>query len=143
MAVETLAIVERLVKLDVLRQRRLPKIVDVKMAQAAELRFERAKHGVVRVAGIASLVGRYAMILVVRRGKICRVIDVQALSVGLHDVAREAERGAFGALHFIFHAGHNGKERKKEKHAERKNFSGAAHRDRGTHNYNAREHRAE
>ena len=96
MAVKTLAIVERLVELDVLRQGRLSQIVDVKMAQAAELRCERAEHGVVRVAGVARLVGGNAMILIMRRGKIRRVIDMQALSVRFHDdVARLAERGAF------------------------------------------------
>jgi hypothetical protein len=46
-------------------------------------------------------------------------------------------------LHFILHAGHERKERKKEKHAERKYLSGAARRNCGTHNDNAREHRAE
>jgi hypothetical protein len=46
-------------------------------------------------------------------------------------------------LHFILHAGHERKDRQKEKHAERENFPGAACRNRGTHNNNAREHRAE
>src|SRR5208282_3981281 len=122
MAMQALAVVERLVQLDILRQRLLFQIVDVKMPQAAQLRLERPKHRVVRVARVTGLVGGNAMILIVRRGKIRGVVDLQALSVGLHDVAREAERRALGALHLIFHAGDKGKKWKKEKHSERKDF---------------------
>src|SRR4029077_16901596 len=113
------------------------------MPQAAELRSERSKHGVVRVAGVAGFVRGHAVILEVRGRKIRCVIDVQALSVGVHDMAGEAERGALGAFHFIVHSGQERKERKKEKHAERKNLSSTADGNRGTHNKNAREYRAE
>src|SRR5579872_3717890 len=119
---KTLAVVERLVELNVRRQRRLSQIVDIKMPQAAELRPERTKHSVVRVAGVARLVRGNAMILIVRPGKVRGIVDVQALSVGLHDVAREAKGRAFGPSHFIFHPGQERKDRQKEKYSKRNNL---------------------
>jgi hypothetical protein len=143
MAMETFAVVKWLVKLDLFRQRHFFQVEDVKMPQAAELRAKRAEHGVIRVAGVAGFVRWHPVILKMRCGKIRRVIDVQALSVRVHNVAGKAKRRALGAFHFIFHAGHKRKKRKKEKHAERKNLSCAAYGNRGTHNDNARESCAE
>ena len=102
------------------------------MPQPAQLRFESAKHGVVRVARIARLVRRNPVILKMGRGQIGWVIDVQALAVGIHDVARQAERRALGALHFVFHADRQRKHRKEKQHSKRKNFSSAAGRRLGT-----------
>ena len=139
MAMQTLAIVERLVELDILRQRRFSHVIDVQVPQTTELRFDRAEHGVVRVARIAGFVRGYPVILEVCSGKIGRIVYVQALAVRLHNVAGKAEGSAFRALHFIFHASHQRKQWKKEKYPERKNLPGAACGDRGTHHKNARE----
>ena len=61
---QTFSIVVRLVKLDVLWGGRRSQVVDEHMLQSVHLYFEAAEHRVLRVAGIAGLVNRHAVILI-------------------------------------------------------------------------------
>src|SRR5262249_39466388 len=100
MAMETLAIVVRLIEFDLRGLRGLSEVIDVKVSQAAYLGFETAEHRVVGVAGVAGFVRRNAVILVVRGRQMKRIIDMQALSIGLHDVTAQAESGALRTIQF-------------------------------------------
>ena len=70
MTVQALAVVKRLIQLDVLRCRRRSPIIDIHMPQTIQLDLERAKHRVVRMAGVTSFLRRHAMVLEMRRGNI-------------------------------------------------------------------------
>ena len=95
MAVQALAIVVGCVQFDLGRIRRRSEILDVDVAQAANLRAKTAIEGIVRMARVAGFVCGNSVVLEVGRGHILRVVDIQALPVGLHDVAREAKRRLF------------------------------------------------
>jgi hypothetical protein len=56
---------------------------------------------------MAGRIGRHPVILEMLGGNMIGVIHVEALSVGNHDVARNAESSLFGALHVRVHAAHN------------------------------------
>lgn len=143
MAMETYLVAERLIELDILRQRGVPKVVDVQVPQAAKFRFDGPEHGVIGVTGVTSLVRGNAMILKMRRCQIAGIVDVQAPSVRLHNVAGKTEGGALGTRHFILHAHGESKKRKKEEDAERQNLPRAADGDRGANNNHSREHSGE
>jgi len=53
----------------------LAEILHIDVVQPIQLGAEPAKHRIVRVAGVASLIGRYAVILKVRGGEVSGVID--------------------------------------------------------------------
>ncbi len=76
----------------------LAEILHIDVVQPIQFGAEPAKHRIVRVAGVASLIGRYAVILKVRGGEVIGVIDEQAATVGRHCVTGKAELGAGGPL---------------------------------------------
>src|SRR6266702_2027933 len=92
-AVQALAVVVRLVELDVLRCWRSSKVIHVDMS-------ESAKHGVIRVARVAGFVRRNAMILKMCGGEMLGVVHAQTLSVRFHDVARKTEFSTLCVLQF-------------------------------------------
>ena len=92
---QTFPVVIRLVEFDLFRRRGGGEVIDVNMGQTMHLRLERAEHRVVRVAGVTRLSGGYPMILEVSGGEIRRIVHMEALSVRLHYVARQAELRAF------------------------------------------------
>ena len=61
------------------------------MLQTAHLGIDVAKHGVVGMAREARMVFGDTVVLEMGSRNILRVIDVKALAVGLHDVARQAK----------------------------------------------------
>src|SRR5215472_9507480 len=86
-AMQAFPVVIWFIQLDVFRCRRFPKIVDVEMLQPPEFCFYTTEHGVIRMAGVASLVGRHAMILKMCGGQMPGIINLKASPVRLHDVA--------------------------------------------------------
>src|ERR1700722_7870002 len=99
------------------------------MSQAAELGLESSEHCVVGVARIAGLVGRDAMILIVSRCQVTRVVYAKAFSVRFHDVTGQAESCALRPFHFIVHSGTKAEQGKKEKYAEGEDLAARMHRD--------------
>src|SRR6266851_1784790 len=98
--VQALAIVVRLIELDVLGGRRCSKEKDVDMSQPAKLGLDSTKHGVIRVACVAGFVRRNAMILKMCGGEMLGVVHAQTLSVRFHDVARKTEFSTLCVLQF-------------------------------------------
>src|SRR5712691_340984 len=98
MAVQALAIVVRLVKLDVFRRWRFSEVIHVDMSQPSKLGLDSAEHRIIRVARVAGFARRHAMILKVRRGQVLWIVHAQALSVRLHDVTRKAKPRALGVF---------------------------------------------
>src|SRR5216684_601166 len=99
-AMEAFAIVIRLIELDVLGGRRCSKVIHVNMSQSAKLGLDSAEHGVIRVACVAGFVRTNAMVLKMCGGQMLRIVNAQALSVRLHDVARQAEFSALCVFQF-------------------------------------------
>src|SRR5215470_10039508 len=97
--VQALAVVVGLVEPDFFGFGRRPQVVDVHVTEAAELCFESAEHGVIRVAGVAGLVRWDAMILEMRSGEMAWIVNSEAPAVRLHDVTREAESRALRVVH--------------------------------------------
>jgi hypothetical protein len=60
------------------------------------------------------------MILEVSRGKMIRIVDVQALSVRFHRVARQTERSRLGVIHLIGNAHSGGQQRQQNSTANAK-----------------------
>src|SRR5260370_27424634 len=100
MTMEALPIVVGVVELDLCRRRWSGEVIDVDVAQPAQLGFGGAEHRVAGVAGVTGLVRWYPMVLEVGCAEIGRIVNAETLSVGLHDVAGQAERGALGAFEF-------------------------------------------
>src|SRR6202043_35293 len=101
MAVETFAGVVRGVQTNSFRSRRIADVLHPDVMQATPFRSNAPIEGVVRVAGVTSLVGRNAMVLEVCRRNVVRVIYGQTLPVRLHDVTRQTERRLLGSLHMV------------------------------------------
>jgi hypothetical protein len=97
---QAFTVVVGLIELDVFRSWRSFEIVHVDMLQPAELCLRFPKHRLVGVARIASLFGRNAVILEMRCGQMPRIVEKQALPVGFHDVAGQAEFRALGTFQF-------------------------------------------
>src|SRR5579862_8330254 len=95
-AMQAFAIVKRLVEMNGLH--RLADVVYPDVVQSIELRGNRAVHRIVGVAGVTGLVGGHAMILKMRGGQVCGIVDVKATAPRLHNVAGKAETGLFGPL---------------------------------------------
>lgn len=94
------------------RVRRRADVLHVNASQALELVLERAIDRVVGVAGITGHVRRHSMVLEMLRRNVCGIVQVKALSIVFHGVARDAEFGLFGALHVCVHPAHDAKSRK-------------------------------
>jgi hypothetical protein len=84
------------------------------------------------MAGVASLVVRHAMILVVGGRQPARIIHVQAAPVGFHHMARETEAGLGGTIHVVLVAERDGEQGKNEKSKESKYFAASANRHGGS-----------
>ena len=117
-AVETLAVVEGCVELDVSRLWHLPDVLHINVAQSAKFGVGSTEHGVVRMAGIAGMIARNEIVLKMLGRDVTRVVDVEAAAEIVHNVAGEAELRAGGALHVFRvtqsnrHCGQNEKRRK-------------------------------
>src|SRR5690348_11665848 len=99
MAMQAFAITVRRVKLDALGNG--SKILHVHVAQPPNFRANRSIHDIVGMAGVASLLSRYTRILKVCGGHVRGVVDIEASTVRIHDVTREAELRLLGALHVL------------------------------------------
>jgi hypothetical protein len=142
MAMQTLPIIERLVQLDISGRRGCAEIIDIHMAQAVQLHFQRAKHSVVFVARVTRFVRGHAMILKMGCRNVSGVVDVQAFSVRFHGVARQAERRGFRSIHLAGNAHRPAKYREQEQDEERQNFPDARRRNARTRNEHANQGRA-
>src|SRR6202035_5639702 len=98
MAVQTFAIVVRHVELDVFRFRDRPKILYPDVMDAAPFRAVVAEHGVIGVAGEASMIARHAIVLKMAGRYETLVVNVQAASEIRHHVTGKAEASGGGAL---------------------------------------------
>ena len=89
MAMQAFPVLERFVK----RQfcRRGLEVIHIKMLQTAQLGIDVAEHRVVGMAGETRVVFGYTVVLEMGSRNILRVINVKALAMGPHDVARQAE----------------------------------------------------
>ena len=74
--VQAFAIVVGLIELDVFGPRRRAEILDVNMAQTSELGAKSAVQTVVGVTGVASFIGRNAMVLEMGGRDVGRVVHV-------------------------------------------------------------------
>ena len=117
-AVKTLAIVVRLVELDISGPGRMTEVIHVDVTEAADFRLNGAEHCVVGMAGITGFVGGNTVIQVVGGGKVKGVAHVKAFAIRLHDVAGETELGALGAVHLGGEAHTDGEKRKREESKE-------------------------
>lgn len=117
-AMQALAIVERLVELDFSSLWYCPQVLNVNVRQTPRFVFQPAKHGVVRVTGIAGPVPRNAIVLEVRGRQVTAVVYVEAPTIVLHRVAREAEFRSLGAIHMLGNASPDG-HRRQQKQCEK------------------------
>ncbi len=138
-AVQAFAIVVRGVELDVGGLRNGADVLDVNVAESAELGMESAKHGVVGVAGVAGVIARNQIVLEMRGRCVAGIVDVKAASKIMHDVAGEAELRAGGALHVLGVAESDGHYRQNEECNEGQNFPAACAREFGTRGQQNRE----
>jgi hypothetical protein len=102
------------------------------MLHSAKLCSHTAEHGVVRVAGVASLFRRYAMILEMRGCQMPGIINLKASSVRLDDVARKAESSALGMLKLRCAAHPHAQNWQREKNKEGHHLAAARGRNSGT-----------
>ena len=122
MTVQAFAIVVRFVKLDFVWSWWRAEIIDVNVPQSVQLRFKGAEHRIVGVTGVAGFLRRDAMVLKVSGSQIRGIIHMQALSVRLHDVARQTELSALGPLHLVRSAHSKTKNGQKEERQERRDL---------------------
>ena len=106
---------------------RLAEVVDVDVPQTAPLCLNAPIHRVVCVTGVACFVGGHPVILEMRCGKIRRIVHVEALSVGLHDVARQAEFRTLRSLKLIGNAHGPAQNGQAEENEKRQDFATARH----------------
>ncbi len=93
MAVQAFAIVVRRVQGDIFRSRRRAEILNVDVAQSANLGAKAAIKGIVRVARVAGLVHGNSVVLEV--GRMTHIADhrhLKTLAVRFHDVAGKTKR---------------------------------------------------
>jgi hypothetical protein len=109
-------------------------VVDIEVSQAADLGIHVAEHGVVGVTRITGAVTRNSVVLKVTGRNITRIIDVQALSIRLHDVARETKLGRFGMFEMDVSAEACRYDGEDEKGDERKYFPSPDHGERRSNN---------
>jgi hypothetical protein len=121
-AVETFAIVVRLVELDIGGFGRMAEVIHVDVAEAADFRLDGAEHGVVGMAGVAGFVGGNTVVLIVSGGKMKGVVNAKGFAVGLHDVAGETGLGAFGPIH-VSGESHSDREKRQCEEGEEADFS--------------------
>src|SRR6478752_1591116 len=98
---QALAIVVRLIELDLLRFGNGPEILDLEMAETPEFRAHSAEHGIVRVAGVTGAIARNAIVLEVARRQVARIIHIETAAEVGHHVAGEAELSGFRAVHLL------------------------------------------
>src|SRR3984893_9282314 len=117
-AVQTLAIVERVVETDGLGSWRSAEIVHIHVLEAMHLGAKAAKHRVVGVAGVAGLVGGNAVVLKVGGSQVGGIVHQQALAVWFHLVTGETKLGPFGTIDVIGGAHTGADQREQEQHEE-------------------------
>src|SRR6266850_2241359 len=122
---QALAIVVGLVEFDVLRGRRRSEVINVDMSQPAQLGLDSAEHSVIRVARVTRFVSRYSMILKMRRSQVLRVVNMQALSVRLHDVTRKTEFSALCVIQFAGSSHSKAEKGQREQRQKRCHFPAA------------------
>src|SRR6202044_583094 len=83
---------------------RLGHVLQIDSLEAAHFVVQWTIEGVVRMAGVASHVGRDSMILKVLGGNVIGIVDVETLPVGNHDVTGRAELRRFGSLYMGVHS---------------------------------------
>ena len=112
---QALPVLERLVELDLRRDGR--EVVDPEVPHSLPLRLGVAVHGVGGVAGVAGVIARHAAVLEVRRrtGRTDR--RARAITVGLHDVARQAELRRLRRLQVRVQA-EGGRHRRQHRHRD-------------------------
>ena len=84
---QALAIIEGSVELDVFRLRDFPQVLNIDVMQSPPFGCNSAKHRVIGVAGITSMIPGNAVVLKMRRRYIAAIIYVKTLAVILHDMA--------------------------------------------------------
>ncbi len=124
-AVQALAIVEGRVELDLFRLRGVAQILDIQMAQAAQLGMHGAEHSIVGVAGVAGAAAGHQVVLKMLGRNIAGIVHVKALAEVVHHVAGEAELRALGALHVLGEAKSGGQHGQDKQSYERQDFSAA------------------
>jgi hypothetical protein len=76
----------------------LPEILHINVAQSTKFGMDRAEQGVVRMAGIASLITGNEIVLKMPGRDVTRVINVEAAAEIVDNLAGEAELRARGSL---------------------------------------------
>jgi hypothetical protein len=122
-AVQTLAIVERVVKANVLGRGRRAEIVNVDMAEAVHFGSKVAKHGVSGMAGEAGFLGRDAMVLKVGSGQVRGIVDHEAFAIRLHFMTGKTKLGLLGTFNVIVGAHAQADERQQEQNEEGEDLS--------------------
>ena len=84
MAMQAFAVIKGDIEFDLRRLRNSAQILHINMPESAELGVHRAKHGVVRVAGVAGMIAWYKVVLKMRRRQITGVIHIEALPEVVH-----------------------------------------------------------
>src|ERR1700721_929476 len=95
------------------------------MVHAAPFRFVISKHGVVGMAGEASMIARDKIVLEVRGGKEALIIHIEALAKIRHNVAGKTELRRCGSLDMFMKGRPNRKHRKDAERHESKNLAAA------------------
>src|SRR5260370_6739988 len=98
MTMQAFPIVVGVVQLDLFRRRWSREVIDVDVAQPAQLGFGGAEHRVAGVAGVTGLVRWYPMGLEVGCAEIRRIVNPETLSVRLPDVAGARQNGGLLAF---------------------------------------------
>jgi hypothetical protein len=119
-AVQALAIVERVVELDRVRDR--ADILHINVTQAAQLGPNAAVENVIGMAGVAGFIGRNAVVLKVGGGEIVRVVHKETLTIRFHDVAGETKCGRLGAFHVSRESDRSAEEGKEKEGDESKDL---------------------
>ena len=84
------------------------------MPQAAQFGIDVAEHGVVGMTSEAGVILGDPIVLKMRGGHVGRIVDVQALAMGLHDVARQAKVRRCRVLQ-VNRGAHDGRDNRQDK----------------------------
>jgi hypothetical protein len=128
-AMKALAIVVRRIELDRIRDR--ADVLDINVAQAAELGPHAAIENVIGMAGVAGFIGGNAVVLKVGGGDMVRVVHIKTLAVLFHDVAGETKRRCLGTFHVRGESDRSAEEGKKKHGDESEDLAFARRSDGG------------
>src|SRR5258707_14174974 len=124
-AVQAFSVVEGLVEFDMFGCGWRSQVIHVDMPKPTQLGLDCAEHSVIRVACVASRIGRNPMILKMGGRQVLRIVHIEALAVWFHDVTRKTELSAFCVFQFAGSSNSKAEKRQRKQRQKCHHFSAA------------------